>query len=623
MTIGREEPKAAWKRRATAVGLSLALILALAWAFFRLPADPLFQVREDAKTAIRVLDKGDLLALDRTLASNRGETDFAYFFTSETSPRQLGDALATVADRDGPSKLKKTIDRHAYDLALTDLAGTLALATHGTGDRALPASWTDNFIEATTTPQAHGGDTPDAEKARVHQDLANRQNLLLLLSRGYWSADFLKAVTTAYWAFDRHEGKAWPGTSFKDAKYAPAPNGSYLTDGILALTAALTANPAASAWAFTDFQPGSADIAGTAYKIGKFTHYLLFEHQFPEADDGNSVGMTAVVTALASAIGATGGASETQTAVFMKSPSAESGPLHDSTVLQTLAKDLTENSKCSWSPGTYWNCAKQIVEAVWHWLKRWGHLVLDILSAVSIAALFAVLGPEVITGAVVISGTAAAVNAAWYAIDGDYAAAGLSFAAIAAGPIFKALARATKAGVDAVKAARYADEVANAAKASSRGAKAADELARAEAGAAKVVRGTQRFTSEGEFEKAFAKELKGSTTQRPFRDPACTTTCRTNWREGDVFHAKSGALFELKVGKLNKAYMPGEIAKDLELRASQSSGVKVVKYIFAADKYGKVFPDDDVRLWLKEADIPYFICQGKVSACVKAAMAAA
>lgn len=644
----RREGRWRWRLWA-ATGAALLLVAALLTALAPTTRESgnLLLARADAAAAVRALHVGDLVALQTTLARNRGNTDFAYFFASKVTPRRLGDGLATIADGGGKPGLKvkpgpnaegfslaelasglAVAAPHVDDLTLTDLAGTLALATHGTGDRALPKSWADHFVKATTTPAAlYGSDIHPAGapgKQRADQDMANKQNLLLLLARGYWSASFLKAVTTAYWDFDHDNGrKAWPGITINDAKYAAAPNGSYLTDGMAALTAALTANPAASAWAFTEFQPGSAEIDGTDRTVGKLTHYLLFEHQFPQGPDGESVGMSAVLTALSSAIGATSGASGAQTSAFMRSSSANDGPLHDADTLQGWVRDMTERNECSWRPGSYLNCAKGLVKAVLQWIKRWGHVVLEVLSFVSIAALFAVLGPEVIGAAVVIGGSAAAVNAAWYAIDGDYTAAGLSFAAIAAGPVFKALATATKAGADAVKAATYADEVANAANSSSRAAKAADALARAEAGAATVVKGNERFSSEAEFEKAFAKRLKGSTTQDSFPDPNCTSVCRANWREGDVFHAKSGALFELKVGRLNKSYLPGEIARDKELRAIQSSGVRVVKYIFAADKNGRFFPDDEVRLWLKEAKIPYVICQGNVSACVKAAMAAA
>jgi hypothetical protein len=613
------------RTRRIAATLVVGLVLAgLIVGWIQYPTfrdDSSFIQHQAANAAIEALTSGDLDSAEDRLAANRGKPDFAYFFASQASPRVLGDALGSVAgEKEG--ELKNGVDAHRYELALTDLAGTLALATHGTGDRALPTTWASDFATATTIPDTSN----EADEERAQQDQADKQNLLLLLARGYWSTEFLETVTKAYWTYDHDRGDdGWPVTKAEDAKYAPAPNGTYLTDGILALTAALTANSAASSWAFTEFQPGTQNVEydGDDHALGHFTHYLFFEHQFPKSPHGgDTLGMTATLTALSSAIDAEGGPTTAQNAADAAERDLVQ-PMADARILQGLAKSYHESSGCSFNPLSYGHCVAAAVKWLWDKVKHWGHTVLDILSLVSVAALFAVLGPEAITGAVVIGGTAAAVNAAWYAIDGDYAAAGLSFAAIAAGPIFKALATAAKAGVGALKAAKYADEVANAANASSRAAKAADELARAEEGAAAVVKGTERFSNEGEFEEAFAKELKGSTTQDPFRDPTCTTVCRKNWRKGDVFHAKSGSLFELKVGRLNKSYLTGEIERDLKLRASQSSGVKTVKYVFAAGKKGNFFPDDDVRLWLKEANIPYVICTGKVSTCVKAAMATA
>jgi hypothetical protein len=415
--------------------------------------DPLGEVRGEADAAIRALNAADIAGLEARLSANRGQADFAYFFASKATPRALGDALAAVAGENAP--LKEGTDSHAYALALTDIAGTLGLATFGTGDRALPAEWTDDFIAATTTPEVlydeNTGSSSSTADRRANQDLANKQNLLLLLSRGYWSTEFLEALTDAYWQYDHNQGaEAWPGPTLKDARYAPAPTGRYLTDGILALTAALTANPEASAWAFTGFQPGTRKIEGSDYAIGKFTHYLLFEHRFPESSDGDSLGMTATLTALSSAIDATSGTVGAEDATSAGSV----GPMHDSLVLQALAKDLTDKSGCSWNPLDYWHCAIAVAEAVWRWIQHWGHLVLDILS-------LATFSPPPFTA---IGVAAAATNATWYAIDGDYVAAGLSLAAAVPGLAFGKIVKGVKAGAAAEKAAAEAESVAKAAK---------------------------------------------------------------------------------------------------------------------------------------------------------------
>lgn len=617
---------------ARGLGLLLAAALIATLAVVVVGNSSTWRARYEAGAAFRSLQEGDLAAVEKRLAEHRGDADFAYYFTSKTTPRVLGDALSTVAGTSKDTPLKAGVDPHQFELTLTDLAGTLALATHGTGDRALSRRWTKDFITGTTEPSdlyPVKGDIKDeisfyrteAEKRR-DQDRANKSSLLLLLSRGYWSAEFLQQVTAGYYTFDREAGDAaWPAAApDNEVRYAPAPSGAYLTDGVLALTAALTANPQASAWAFTDFKPGTKDIDGTNYEVGRFTHYLLFEHRYASTAERGSVGMTAVLTALSSAVGATDGA----TVRASTASSDLSGPRRDSIALEALSKDLSEDRGCSWAPRTYWNCAKAIAKAVLHWLDRWGHLVLDILAGVTVVALFIGLSPEIVTGAVIVGTTAAAIGTAWYLIDGDYEAAGLSFAAVVAGPVFKPLAEAMDASASALKAASQLDEIGEASSAASQATKAAEVSKRARNGAAKVVKGSQTHGGEKEFERKFSEELAGSTTQKYFQDPDCTQTCRHDYRILDVFHKKTGTLFELKVGANNKPHMRGQIERDVKLRASGLPDAKRVVYVFARkSKDGTIFPDDDVRLWLKAAKIPYVICEGEVESCVKAAMKAA
>lgn len=433
---------------------------------------PQWNVRYEAWAAVRSLESGDLGALEERLADNRGDPDFAYYFTSEVTPRDLGDALATVAGSDKDEPLKAGIDPHWYELTLTDLAGVLALATHGSGDRALPKKWTSDFITATTKPSAlykvEGSlrdkipfHKTEAEKRR-DQDAANRSNLLHLLARGYWSSGFLRSVTREYYDFDREEGEdAWPDADpGDDVGYAPAPNGAYLTDGVLALTAALTANSAASEWAFTEFEPGTLEVDGSDESIGKFTHFLLFEHEFPEGSDGESIGVTAALTALSSAIDSASSQEVGFETVEAEASSQDVGPLHDSEVLQALARDVANGSDCSLNPLDYGDCVVDAAKAVWGWVRRWGHLVLDILTLATFAP-----PPFNAVGA-----GAAATNATWYAVEGDFGMAGLSLAAAVPGLAFGKIARGANAAKDAAtvakaeKAAAKTDGVAKAAK---------------------------------------------------------------------------------------------------------------------------------------------------------------
>jgi hypothetical protein len=433
----------------------VAIIAGLVFAGLKyLPHDPTAEelARADAATAMRALRAGDLATLEQQLTARRGDRDFAYFFSLEASPRELGDALASVAGTSDEEPLDPEVDAHQYELTLADLAGVLALATHGTGDRYLPTAWTDDFAIATTTPEGlYGSVGDDVNQERFDQDIANKQNLLLLLSRGYWSTEFLQTVTAAYWVFDRDAGSdAWPGVQ-EAGTYAPSPSGTYLTDGILALTAALTANPEASAWAFMDFVPGTEAVNYDDHNhaLGKFTHYLFLEHEFPGGSEEASVGMTASLTALSSAIDAT--------TVATGEPDTSTGsPLSDSRVLEGLASSLRDQSECSWNPLDYRHCVVEAFQAVSHWVQRWGHSVLDILSLATFAPPpFSAIGIG-----------AASTNATWYAIEGDYTSAGLSLAAAVPGLAFTKLvkgakvARTASATAAAEKAAAQADDAA-------------------------------------------------------------------------------------------------------------------------------------------------------------------
>lgn len=431
-------------RRITAIAVIGVVLLGLVVTWMRLPTirDSSFMQHRDANAAISALRDGDLVAVEKHLEANRGKPDFAYFFASQATPRALGDALGTAAGEKA-GELRKGIDPHQYELTITDLAGTLALATYGTDDRALPTAWARDFATATTTPDT----SKKANNKRADQDQADKQNLLLLLARGHWSIAFLQTVTKAYWTYDHDQGDdAWPGTKADDAKYAPAPNGTYLTDGILALTAALTANPAASAWAFTDFQPGTRNVEydGSDHALGKFSYYLFFEHQFPKPSDGDaeSLGMTATLTALSSAIDTVGGAATVQNAADAETQDLVQ-PMADSRILQGLAKTYNKSSGCSWNPLDYGHCVVAVAKWLWAKIERWGHTVLNILSLATFAP------PPF--GAI---GVAAAVtNATWYAIDGDYAEAGLALAAAIPGLSFGKFVKAGKEGVAVAKSA--------------------------------------------------------------------------------------------------------------------------------------------------------------------------
>lgn len=434
-------------RWAARIGLALFLVVAVVVSPSRLPTDldAMWPIQRDAATALQALKDNNFEGLSALLSTYRGEEDFAYFFTKSTSPRDLGDALATFAGEISTSTSPDRFDSQGYELFLIDLAGTLALATHDTSQYSLPSSWTEDFVAAMIDPGSVAEEldpTGDGSvELRARQDEANTQNLLLLLSRGYWSTEFLEHTTVEFWEFDRAHGRGgWSSERLPGAQYAQAPNGAYLSDGILALTAALTANPAASEWAFTDFLPGSRKVDGTDFRVGKFTYYLLFEHQFPTDADGESLGMTAALTALSSAV------ESAKLSTAGNGPSERSddrGPAHDASVLQALVQHQSLVASCSWDPADYLNCLQSAIGAFFQWIKHWGHQVLEVLTLATFAPFpFAIVGIA-----------AAGTNAIWYAVDGDYTAAGLSLASAVPGLAFPSIAKAMNAGAKALKVA--------------------------------------------------------------------------------------------------------------------------------------------------------------------------
>lgn len=614
LTFRREAPEMRWgwwtpKRWFT---LLLATALLLAGAVVVIDNGARWQARYEAWAAVRALNKGDLAAVEQRLADHRGNLDFAYYFAAKATPRALGDALATVAGKSRAEPLKSGVDPHQYELTLTDLAGTLALATHGIGDRALPKQWTEDFITATTKPSAlyevEGAITDkipfhktDAEKRR-DQDKANKNNLLLLLARGYWSSEFLQEVTKSYYAFDRREGEdAWPSAEpSDDTGYAPAPSGAYLTDGVLALTAALTANPDASEWAFTRLKPGMHEINDSDYSIGNFTHFLLFEHEFPKSG-GESIGMTATLTALSSASQATSWGVEPKGSTAARAASTGIGPIHDVDVLQALAHQLNEPNSCSW-----WvmNCIDNAAAAVWHWVKRWGHLVLDILT---IATSFA---PPPFNLAAVATG---ALNATWYAIEGDYAAAGLSLAAAVPGLAFTKIAKAAAAGkgattiIKATRTAKNSEEIAKVASKSRIAADGVDALG----GAEKVVArrgmlGIKKapLKNEQELENYLAKKSPGLERQKTFNPPGCKVNC-TGKSYADLWNPVTETITEAKYGIRNPKQSVEQLKKYLALR--DTGTIKRLEYAFAPDKNGIFGPSAAFKALLEKYEVPYSI----------------
>lgn len=385
---------------AGAAVVAAALVGCLVIALLQRVDAPTSAAERAADRAAADLGEHDLAAVGRILQQHRGDEAFAARFADRASAQDVGLTLGRAGGRRG---LAADIDPETYEATLTDLAGVLALASQVTGSG--EAGWATRFVEASV---------PSRDE-RSDDDEAIAQNLLLVLSRGYWSQAFLEDVARAYLAADRSaDGKAWPAEAQHGVGFAPSPEGVYLGDGMLALTAALTANPAAAAWAFDHLLPGTQDIPSSDVRIGRFTHHLVFDHRYPVGSDDENIGMGATLTALSASIDAGSG-----------------GARRDSRALQGYVDDLADEADCSWDPRDYLQCAKNAIAAIGRAVGRWGHTVLGVVSLTA-----GVLPP--------LGGTAAVVNAAWYAVEEDYVGAGLALAAVVPGLGFAKVAKSAK-----------------------------------------------------------------------------------------------------------------------------------------------------------------------------------
>ncbi|GAB3862651.1 hypothetical protein GCM10028801_28560 [Nocardioides maradonensis] len=617
-------------RTIASAGLVLCLLAGLVVAsiqWWHWKDDQVAHTRADAAVAVHALRAGNLDTLGNYLAAYRGDQDFAYYFASETDPRTLGDALGTVATDFNGTEFVPGFDRTAYEFLVPDLAGALSLAMSSTDRWPLAQMWTHEFVTATTHPTSLGTGGEEADDdARAAQDVANKQNLLLLLANGHWPTAFLKTVTTAYVSFDTAEGDhAWPGPQTKGGQYAPAPSGVYLTDGIVALTAALTSNPDASAWAFTDFQPGTKQIDGSDYEIGNFTHYLMFDHQHPKGTDGTDLGVTVSMTALASAAGK---------AAVDGLTADEPGPVHDAETLTAFANDIKESKRpsCSWR---VYDCVVTAAKAVahlakwvWEHVSHWGHLVLDAVATVAFVAGAITtgtgVGAEVGVPLMFIGVSAEVANAGWYAVEGDYLMAGISLASVVPQMWFAklaAVAKGTKVGaaitgaVTAAKGATVGRVLEAAAPLAERVAKVvnvwrkansfvpatARELA--EAGATQVRKAARAvYPKERDYQDDVLASIPGSRKQR--LETGCKKTCSGN-RDVDVFDPATGACIEVKSGLVpsNKKHDLEEIEKDLLLLKNKNC--RSVEWRFGPGPDGKVGPYDALRQALQKKGIKY------------------
>ena len=234
------------------------------------------EARREARRAAKLLDypsPDEVHELNALLAAYGDDPYFAHEFALRSDPRQYAELIRNLTPYE---KLPGYLTKQDYDSLLTNLADTVSLASRGTGDLAMPSSWQENLAQLMVMPRFDG---KDEEQLRRDED--NRPALWLLLSRGHWSTDFLKNVTTKLAAVDK-TGYLWfpPACRY----IAITPDEQRFMDPMVALMGALVNNPEAAHWAFTQGGttqvPFPKDGEGATGPVQTFLHDLFTNHRF-------------------------------------------------------------------------------------------------------------------------------------------------------------------------------------------------------------------------------------------------------------------------------------------------------------------------------------------------------
>lgn len=254
-----------------------------------------------------------------------------------------------------------------YEWLLSGLGETLGLASRGTGDLKLPDSWRDGWVRTMT----------DLSKGEVGLAKPRTAALSLVMSRGTWDTVMLQQTATALAAVEVAYGPhAWGAVGTGNIV---TPGGAKYTDPLAGVMAAVSRDPVAAQWLFTQ-QPGrTVTIDGEQVAVPDFLEHSL-RRNWP--DDKGEAFFAALRTAT----------------------TPYEGGSTVSLDISTHAKDLVAKLKAEYE------AAEAAAEAADHgWFSTVGHIVLDLLGMVPL------LG-EVFDGA----------NAGWYTAEGNYVDAGLS-----------------------------------------------------------------------------------------------------------------------------------------------------------------------------------------------------
>lgn len=348
------------------------------------------QARADrAADLIDDYDDGDLpQELVDLLNANATDPYFAHQLATRLSPEQVADLVIkasstrrVMAEQSGMSSDISDIEAFDddYEAVLTGLGVTFGTATQGTGDLALPPGYAQRWSAAITE-----------EYPKV---LGQASALGLVISRGTFSAPFLETVASDVYDYERSYdtrdmwydrshglGDGFGAIDPVQGDDEGAPTGYTETyDPLAGIMAAVGRSPEAAQWLFSTGDTVHIEGGGKSADVNAFLNYVLAERRWP-VDDG--AGSNA---AIAAAITPFEGGSTISASIATDTRE----------VIDVMAAEIEERRKNA-------NPVSDI-----------GHMVLDGLGLI----------PFIGEGA-------DAINAVWYAAEGNVIDAGLSSASM-------------------------------------------------------------------------------------------------------------------------------------------------------------------------------------------------
>lgn len=350
------------------------------------------EARERADRAAELIeeyDDGDIPEeLRDLLAENATDPYFAQRLAEQVSPEEVSEIVLDLSYSrkalvESYSMSPDTSEVDAFDgqyeTFLNDLGTSLGLATQNTGDLALDPEYADRWLQAIITEQP----------ANVGQAGA----LSLVISRGSWSTDFLTTVARGVYDYERDvdERDMWYNRSAAGGELygaidpvhgddEGAPTGYTVHyDPLAGIMAAVGRNPGAGHELFGSGETVEISADGETAEVNAFMEYLIARRRWP-VDDG-------------------AGARE---AIAAAMTPFEGGDVVSADIATDARAIVTMKAEEIEARGDDTN-----------WFSEIGHLVLDGLGLIP-----------------VVGEAFDAINAVWYAAEGNVVDAGLSAAAL-------------------------------------------------------------------------------------------------------------------------------------------------------------------------------------------------